>query len=150
MRKTGDVRASLFFIFLGIGVIVRAIGLPIGTVSEPQPGFFPLLVGIFITVLSGLLLIHAWVGDSTGTEAFGRLWRPAILILGMVVYTLILDFIGYIIATIILSAIILCVLDTKNGWVLAGVSLAMSTGSYFLFNRMLDSPLPAGILKGLM
>ena len=150
MRKVGDIWVSFFFIFFGIVIIIKAIGLPVGTVREPQPGFFPLLAGILMTVLSVLLLIHACLGRSTGVEAFGSLWRPAILIMGMIVYTLILDFMGYVIATIILSATILGVLGIKTWWILAGVSSGVSIGSYVVFGRLLGITLPNGILEGIM
>jgi hypothetical protein len=54
--------------------------------------------------------------------------------------------VGYVISTIMLSAVVLRVLETKSWWVLAVVSLVLSIGSYLLFVRLLGVTLPNGIL----
>jgi len=81
-----------------------AIGLP----------FFPFVSGIILIVLSMVLLLYAFRGRSTGIQAFGDVWRPATLIIGLAFYSIILDFIGYAIGTIIPSAFVMHVLDTKT------------------------------------
>jgi putative tricarboxylic transport membrane protein len=149
VKKTGDFLGSLFGIFLGIAVLVGSIRLHIGTPMEPQPGFFPFVAGVILVVLCGILLIKALLGRSPGGEAFGELWRPGILIIGLFIYSVVLDLLGYVIATIILSAIILRVLDTKTWWKLAVISLVLSIGTYLLFDRVLDVSLPGGILARL-
>lgn len=150
MRKTDDILASFILIFIGIMVIIGSIRLRLGTPTEPQPGFFPFVSGITLIIMSLILLISAWFGRSTGKQPFGDLWRPASLVIGLFVYSLILDFIGYVIATMILSALVMHVLGTKTFWKLAVVSLALSIGSYVLFDRLLGVTLPSGILEGII
>ncbi len=149
VRKTSDMLASFFGIFLGVAVIIGAARLQLGTPSEPQPGFFPFMAGVILLVLCAILLVKAFSGRSQGGEAFGELWRPVILIAGLFVYSVVLDSLGYVIATIVLSVAVLRVLDTKTWWKLAAVSLLLSLGTYFLFDRLLDVSLPSGILAGL-
>jgi putative tricarboxylic transport membrane protein len=146
MRKLGDVIGGLFLLFISIGAILGAMRLHVGKVSEPQPGFFPFCGGVALAVVSGILLFQALSGRSKGTEAFGALWRPIIMIIGLVVYVALLDSLGYIIATIVLSAILLRVLGTKKWWVLAMATLIIAFGSYILFDRLLNVTLPGGIL----
>lgn len=150
MRKLGDVLASLFFTFLGIGVTIAAIKLRMGTATEPQPGFFPFLGGVALTIFSVILFVQAWRGRGIETQILGSFFRPAILILGLIVYIFILDLVGYIIATTILSAIVLQIMDTKPWWVLAAVSLVLSIGSYILFDWLLGVTLPKGMLIALL
>jgi putative tricarboxylic transport membrane protein len=149
VRKTSDLLASVFGIFIGVAIMIGATRLRLGTPTEPQPGFFPFVAASILVVLCGVLFIQAFLGRSQGAEAFGELWRPAILIAGMLVYSFVLDALGYIIATIVLAAVVLRVLDTKPWWKLAVISLALSIGTYLLFDRLLDVSLPAGILAGL-
>ena len=149
MKKAGDVWASLFGIFLGGAVMIASVRLRLGTPTEPQPGFFPFTAGAILVMLCAILLIKAFSGRSEGVEAFGELWRPVILIIGLLTYSVVLDVLGYVIATIILSAVVLRVLDTKIGWKLAAISLLLSIGTYLLFDRLLDVSLPDGILVGL-
>ncbi len=149
MRKAGDLWASLFGILLGGAVMIASVRMRLGTPTEPQPGFFPFTAGAILVILCAILLIKAFSGHSEGAEAFGELWRPVILIVGLLTYSLVLDVLGYVIATIILSAVVLRVLDTKTWWKLAAISFLLSIGTYLLFDRLLDVSLPPGILSGL-
>jgi putative tricarboxylic transport membrane protein len=146
---TGDTVASVFGILLGGAVIIGAIRLHLGTPREPQPGFFPFVAALILVVLCGILLVQALCGRRQGMEAFGELWRPVILIAGLFVYAVVLDVVGYVVATILLSVVVLRVLDTKSWWKLIIIGLVLSLGTYFLFDRLLDVSLPAGILAGL-
>jgi putative tricarboxylic transport membrane protein len=67
--------------------------------------------------------------------------------MGLVIYVLIFDIAGYILATVILSVIVLRVLEPKTRWIFAVVSLILAIGSYLLFDRLLGVLLPGGILE---
>ena len=150
MRKPGDVIGGLLLLFIGGWAIVGGIKLHLGTVSEPQPGFFPFWGGVVLAGLSGILLFQALSGRSKGAEAFGAIWRPLIMIIGLIVYVAVLDTLGYVIATIVLSVILLRVLGTRKWWVLAVAGLIIAFGSYILFARLLNVTLPGGILGRLL
>lgn len=150
MEKKTDIWGSSFFILIGIGVTVRAVGLQIGTATEPKPGFFPFLGGIGLTVLSGIYLVRSlWRGGGPEDKIKGDLWRPTFLVLGLVIYVLTFNPLGYVLATFILSAIVLWIMDTRPWWTLAGVSLGLALASYILFDRLLGVTLPKGIMPGL-
>jgi putative tricarboxylic transport membrane protein len=150
MRKRADALAGIFFALVGIVVMTQAIGLGIGTATDPKPGFFPLLGGLGLTVISTILLVRSLGEHSIELKEFGDLWRPLFLVLGLGIYILTLDMLGYIIATVILSAIVLHLMDTKPWWALFGISLGLALSSYFLFDRLLGVILPKGILIGLL
>jgi len=150
VKKRGDIVGSFFGTFIGVAVMIGAIRLRLGTPSEPQPGFFPFVAGVILVVLCVILLLRAFSGRGEGADPFGELWRPAILAIGLFTYSLLLDSMGYIIATIILSLVVLRVLDTKTWLKLVAISLILSIGTYFLFDRLLDVPLPRGILTGIL
>ena len=149
MKNTGDLTGSLFGILLGVAVMIGSLRLRLGTVTEPQPGFFPFIAGALLVILCAILFTKAISGRSEGAEPFGELWRPVILIIGLLVYSIVLDAVGYVVATILLSGVVLRVLDTRTWWKLIVISLALSIGTYILFDRMLDVSLPGGILSGL-
>ena len=144
--NTGDRVASIFGILLGGAVMIGAIRLRLGTPGEPQPGFYPFVAAVILVVLCGILLVQALCGRRQGMEAFGELWRPVILIVGLSVYSVVLDVVGYVVATTVLSVVVLRVLDTKTWWKLLVISLALSIGTYILFDRLLDVSLPEGVL----
>lgn len=145
MRKVGDILVAIFFLFVAAVFTVGGIRLRLGTPMEPQPGFFPFLGGMTLVILAGILLVQGWQGKSGGTQAFGKLWGPLILIVGLAAYVAALEITGYIIATTVLSAIVLRILEAKSFWVLSAVSLSLGIGSYLVFHGLLGVPLPAGI-----
>jgi len=148
MRKKSDAIASIFLILVGMMVILGSLQLRLGTPTEPQPGFFPFVASAVLVFLCCILLFKALLGRSSGGETFGELCRPGILMIGLFIYSVVLDILGYVLATFILSGIILRVLDTKSWWKIIVVGLILSVGTYILFDRLLDVSLPAGILAG--
>jgi len=151
MGKNGDILAGSFFLFLGVAVIIGALQLPLGTPLDPQPGFFPLLAGVFLSGVSIIYLLRALPKKrSAGRQPVGAAWRPVFLIAGLFIYSIILDPLGYVIATVVLSMIILRILEPKTWWKLVTIGLGTSIGSYVLFDRILGVTLPLGILKGVL
>jgi len=150
MRNVGDILVGVISLLIALVFIVGGIRLRLGTPTEPEPGFFPFWGGIILTILAGILLFQGWRGKSSGTKAFGKLWGPLTLIVGMVAYVAILEIAGYVIATTLLSAIVLWVLEARPFWVLSVISLGLGVGSYVIFDVLLGVPLPVGALAKFM
>jgi putative tricarboxylic transport membrane protein len=150
MLKNGNLFAGFFFLLVGIGCALGSLQLPLGTPLDPKPGFFPLLAGIFLSGLSILYLLRAFLKGSPERRTFVAKWRPGLLIIGLFIYSIILDPVGYVVAMIVLSLAILRILETTTWWKLAAISLAASIGSYILFDRILGVNLPLGLLKGFL
>lgn len=149
MKKVGDLASGCLLAGLGIGTVIGSVRIGLGAPGNPHPGFFPFVGGLLLSIFSGALLLKAWAGRTTGTEPFANLWRPAAVVIGLIIYVLIVEAVGYIIAIIILSGIALRVLRT-SAWELALFSTGLAIGSYVLFDLLLGVPLPAGILAGIL
>jgi len=145
--KRDDLPAGLLLALVGLGVVLGAIRLHVGTPLHPQPGFFPFLGGAALALLAVILVVQAALGRSTGTEAFGRVGPPAIMIVGMGVYVAILEPLGYVLGTILIAGVILRILGVRSWRVLGVASLVLSVGTYLLFARVLGIDLPAGVLE---
>ena len=145
--KRDDLLAGSLLVLVGLGVVLGAIRLHIGTPLHPQPGFFPLLGGGTLTLLATILVLQAALGRSTGSHAFGRMGPPAVMVVGMGVYVAILEPAGYVPATILITGVILRVLGVRSWRALGLTSLLLSVGTYVLFARVLGIDLPAGILE---
>jgi hypothetical protein len=146
MKHTGDVAGSLFLFFLGIGAVIGAIRLHVGSPTEPQPGFFPFLGGISLVVLSSIIFLKRGIGQSQRKVVFGDVGRPVLLLVVMIALVAVLDSIGYVIGTFIASGLILRILNVKSWRVLLLTSLCLSIGTYILFDKLLGIELPVGIL----
>ena len=164
MQKLGDLIGGLVLLGISAWAIIGGLILHLGKVSEPQPGFFPFWGGVVLALLSGLLLLQAWAGPcragragraakagkaggagKTG-ESFGAI-RPMIVIIGLIAYVALLNTLGFLIATLVFSIVLLRVLGAKRVWALALAALCISLASYVLFDRVLNVTLPAGILS---
>jgi len=146
MKNTSDVVGSLSLFLLGIGAIIGAIQLHVGSPTEPQPGFFPFLGGISLIVLSSIIFIKGWFGYSPKKGAFGDVGRPALLLVVMIGLVAVLDRLGYVIGTFVASGLILRILNVKSWRVLIFTSFCLSIGTYILFDKLLGIELPIGIL----
>lgn len=151
MAKYGEVVATLLFVLFAIGGITLSLQLPLGTPLEPMPGFVPLIVCSFLLCVSVVQLVVAIRSTDLIAEELGEAWqRPAALIVGLLTYSLALDYAGYIIATFALSLLIMRILE-PDAWVKPIViSLGLTIFSYLLFDRLLDVNLPEGPLTSLL
>lgn len=143
----GDLAGGILFLLAGLGVMIESIRLTIGTPINPQPGFFPFLGGTILIGLSFVLTVRAWLGLGKRPEPFGEVRRPAALVAGTGVYVLILDPLGYVLATIPLACLVLWILGVKSWQLVGPVSVGLSVGTYFLFACLLGIELPPGLLK---
>ncbi|HZH52147.1 MAG TPA: tripartite tricarboxylate transporter TctB family protein [Microvirga sp.] len=138
--------AGGFFLLLALGAIAGAVRLEIGTPSEPQPGFFPFLGGLGLAILSVLLIVQDLRGRGTDGEPFVDTKRPIMAVAGLTAFVLLLDLLGYVLATAALSLALLVILGVRLRWGALLSALGLAAGSYILFDRILDVPLPEGIL----
>ncbi len=145
MRKPGEIVAGLCFLAIGIGFTVGAVKLRIGAPTEPQPGFFPFWDGLILIALSAIFIFQAWRGRAGESRAFGRMGGPIIVVLALILYVAAMEAVGYVIATALLSATVLKVLDTKPR-LLVLISLILAIASYLIFDRLLGVTLPLGLL----
>ncbi len=149
MKNTVDLVGSLFLFLLGIGATIGAVCLHVGSPTEPQPGFFPLLGGISLILLSSVIFFKGWIGKSQREVAFGEVRRPALLLIVMIALVAVLDSVGYVIGTFVASGFILRILNVKSWRTLILTSLCLSIGTYILFDKLLGIELPVGILTQL-
>ena len=147
MKNAGDLLGSVFLFVLGVGAIIGAVRLQVGSLTEPQPGFFPFVGGLVVAVFSAILFLQGWLGKSREQAAFGEIGRPALLLAVMILLVLVLDRLGYVIGTFIASILILRILGVKSWRALILTSLCLSVGTYVLFDRLLGVDLPVGLLS---
>lgn len=147
MKNSADIVAGIVLIFVGIGAIVGAVGLRVGTPTEPQPGFFPFLSGVSILILSSIILIQGWLGRTKSRTSFGEVRRPAMLIAVLIAFVGLLEPLGYIIASPIIVVLALRIMGIRSWKVLLTTSLGLSIGTFVLFDRLLGITLPVGILS---
>lgn len=115
---------------------------PVGTLSEPGPGYLPLLLAIFLGAMG--LLVAAWGGRSAPLAAmkWTEATRAIVILVACGAATLALERIGYRLTVIALLIVLLSVLERKRPLAVALVALGFSFGSYYIVGDLLHVPLP--------
>lgn len=146
MARRDAVAAAALLLFAAAVGSESARLLPFGVVRNPGPGFFPWWTSLVLGFLALLLLGQSLLVRPAPrlNEARGRFAKVAGVLAVLAVYSLVLDAIGYPLATFFLVLFMLRVTEPHR-WPLAlGMALLAAGGSYLVFAVWLSVPLPAG------
>ncbi len=133
-----------FLVLLGIFVLWERRVLPLGTHQQPGPGYFPFLLAVLLIVLGGILFLRG--GQS---QPFRSLKWPeaphAVAILGCSVFaTLFMEWIGYRITMFLILGFLFGIMERLRIWQTLTLTLALSLGTFWVFDSLLRVPLPRG------
>jgi hypothetical protein len=150
--QRADFMSGLFLFGLSIFICYGALRLDVGTPQAPAPGFFPLVSGLAIGILSILI----WAGSRKRRSAETRFWLPhadkrgIVLTFGVLIfYALSLEFLGFP-ATNFLFFLLTAKFASHLRWGKAIVFTVLCTiGIQLVFKTLFNTPLPAGIFKTL-
>jgi putative tricarboxylic transport membrane protein len=147
-RRT-DAISGAVFLALALAVVAGSRSLEFGRLSQPGPGFFPLVLALLLAVLSAALLIRGLRRPGADVSS---LWpdragagRVLVVAGALFAYVALVDVAGYLLTT---AALFLVLIRVGGGqsWAAAAVaSAAGSASSYLLFARALRVALPAGL-----
>lgn len=101
-----DFAAGTMYLAIGLAFAVASLNMPIGTVNQMGPGFFPLMLGSLLA-LTGLVIV---IQSVRSPSAEGRLTRwdikTVVIILGSVVlFGVLLLPLGFVISLLLLVVI---------------------------------------------
>jgi putative tricarboxylic transport membrane protein len=141
-----------------VGVIVLAVGVLLlwqawqvrGDLGPQGPRFLPIVLAIAWILLAAVYLAGA-VAALAGrrgvvAERLDHLLRILALVVALIVYAYILDFVGYLISTAVLFAVAAAILGSRNHIRDAVVAVGLTVAVYFLFTRGLNIYLPPGVV----
>ena len=150
MKKDEIIVGVVIFLFGGITAIL-SLRMPIGTFRMAGTGMFPLFLGILLMVLSGLFILKTFLqGEKGKTEKETSIVSSEspiqlILFLGaMALATLFFNQLGYPLISFLLMVALLRILGIKRWGLNILISVVTAVGSYFLFVKWLDIPMPKG------
>ena len=125
---------------------VENVSLSFGGVTRPGPGFLPTCLALALTLVAAAVLFRAVVGSTDGwadSTRRGRT-RAAITLAALLGYTLILERIGFGVATAALIAFLLRAVEPQRWSVALGGAAATALVSHLLFRVWLGVRLPVG------
>lgn len=143
-------------LWLGIGLIglaittagltpsIRALGL--GENFDPGAKAFPLGLAVILGLGGMVECVLGWKSRGTETAPTGRSKTPAILLLGLGAYVLLLPWLGFALSTVLMATGMMVWLG--QSWPRAALASAGLVGLvYLLFVVAFKVPLPGGVLN---
>jgi hypothetical protein len=147
LKNQKDFFSGVLFMSIGVSCAWSASRFSIGSAANMGPGYFPVLLGVLLTLLGGVLVFKALVFETEDGGRIGRwAWRPAgFVVLANLVFGVAiggLSSVGIPPMGLVLAIFALTVLAAKAGsefrWkevlVLASV---LALGSYLIFIMLL-------------
>jgi hypothetical protein len=135
------------FGLLGILVVIRSVGLSLGTPRQPGPGFVPFLLGLALIALPLLALLErrSRPASESGRGRPGSVLATAV---GFGLYVLVLDRLGFYLASFLLLVLLTRVAgERRYGRAVAAAAISLLV-VYLLFDRVFLIPFPPGLLGG--
>lgn len=145
-KKNGIVGLIIALLIVYLG----SRELPFGVLRKPGSGFFPLILGVILGILCLLLLIKNWgknyvLKEEKGISSLGK--KRVVLAFGvLLIYNILLESLGFLLCTFFLMFFILKVVGCQKWFFTIWISLLTTMASYVLFQKLLQTQLPPGIL----
>lgn len=157
-KKYGDLVVSIFYAALGIALIVLSEMLPKSKVMAIGPDFMPVIIGVLILILAGVLLITTLSrfkmiqeeAEKSGKDEADYKRVIGSLVLALL-YVYLLKPVGFIVSTLVYLFLQIYVLapDSKRSRKdliqFAVIDVIFTFVVYFLFRYGFTIVLPAGI-----
>ena len=81
IKSQKDFFAGLAFLLIGVAFAWGATNYTVGEGARMGPGYFPLMLGIVLIVLGGVIGFKALVIETEGGDKIGKwIWRPVFFI----------------------------------------------------------------------
>ena len=149
-RAPERVKASAVaggFLLLGAWICLEAVQVPFGSLRMPGAGFFPLLLGLMLSVLAVILLGMAWLSPEVGATRV-RPERPEVvyLVASVVASVWLFERLGFLLTMALFLAVAMRTSGKIGSMRAVVLAVAGSGASYWVFGRLLQINLPAGVL----
>lgn len=140
MMVSKDLLSGLVFLGVGVFLLVEGQRYRMGTLLRMGPGYFPMLVGVSISVVGLALVVHAL--RKGGERATRPALKPLVLVTAsLVAFAFALNWLGLVLATVIL--IVLARLASHRATLLgtAVIVAVMVPAGVVIFRTVLELPL---------
>ena len=148
-KRTAYLAVGAAGLVFAAAYLALSFQLPFGIVKRPGAAVFPVIVGVIVVLASLATLWEGWrmepaVRIDLPAGADGRrVGALAALLLG---YFLVLPWLGHVIAGALFIALAMRLLSTYSWPRLIAYAAVAESALYVVFVRLLQVPLPAGVL----
>jgi putative tricarboxylic transport membrane protein len=147
--KNLDRISSLFWLFFAIYILIESIHIGIGRLQKPHAGFMAFCGSLLLGIFSLTLFLQTFFRKEPvePVPSFSiPLWkRVSVILLSLIIYVIIFEKAGYLIATFLLMTFLLASLrEMKWRWILV-TSFLITFLSYYVFTKGLGVQFPYGL-----
>jgi hypothetical protein len=130
------------------GVLLLAVSgdLPFGTLSSPGAGMLPKLAIGFMLAFGGILLLRAGASPPFARIAWSDLPHAVRVTAAAAVAATLYTWLGFLLTIGALLLVLTYVVERRPLPMAAAFSVGSTLAAYLLFNTLLKSPLPRGVL----
>jgi putative tricarboxylic transport membrane protein len=103
--KKYDRISSLICVVVAAGICIESVRIDPGTLSNPGPGFLPLICGLVFGIVGLLVFIKTFLRSAVEGEEV--LWGPGtrlreitLSIISLIIYALLMEFVGFHLVTL--------------------------------------------------
>lgn len=141
--------SSVVWFVIGLIIVILSIRLKIGLLLSPAAGFMPFLAGLAMCFFSLIGLLHGTFEKNHGVEWKPILknlqWeKPLIVLAVLCAYTYLLDKIGFLLCTLILTGVLFRAVKPLKWSVVIWGSVLTTAIAFLIFDVWLKSQLPKG------
>ena len=137
-----DQVSGLMLVALALYVWWMNRAYPIGSLSEPGPGYVPLLLAIFMGAMGLLVALSGAKSMPLAAMEWTEAKRAIALLIACGVAAYALERLGYRITMAALLIFFLGVMERRKPMMVAAVGIGFSLVTFYLFATLLRVPLP--------
>ncbi len=138
-----DLRSGLFFFGLSLLLMWESLRVELGTFLAPGSGFLSFGVGLVLCSLSVVLIFRGWSVRRAQTPHSRRV---ALAIASLFIYSLVLNALGFVVATFFFVGVLFQLGQPRRWWCLIGMSATVTLLAYVIFGVLLHVYFPKGFL----
>ncbi len=150
MRRADQITGIIMLVFAA-AVMEGARRMPPSMTFGPGAGFLPFWLGVAMAVLAILLFTGATRQpvDPRARRPFpggGAIFRITLTAVSLAAFILLLEPLGFLVATALLSAFLLGAIERERLAITVGVAILNAAALWVIFEKLLGVPLPKNVL----
>ena len=142
VRLTADRAAGLALMAFGAVAIVESRALPMGTLHQPGPAYFPVVLAAALIGFGLVLAVFSGGGARLRELGWEEARHALLIVLGTGAATYLLVSGGYVISMAAVLLYLLIVVARRHWAISLLVAVALAAGTFALFDIALRVPLP--------
>jgi putative tricarboxylic transport membrane protein len=153
MKKKDSIMA-MFWILLGLTITIWSSRFPFGGLAHPGPAYFPVGLGLVITLFGVIVFSQAWKAREEGgvkpsaPPSSNRAARKRVVfcLAGMTLSAVLFETFGFVLTMFLMILFMMRTIAPQKWKTALFYSVVSALGSLFVFKVLLKTQLPGGFL----